>query len=95
MKKERVLHQGAVIASAVAALFAAGLAGPPTNPAQAADEARCYGINACKGKGACGGKGSSCAGTNTCKGQGWLNVEKGYCTHVENGSLTPIETKQG
>jgi len=93
MKKESVVQRGALIASAVAALFAAGFVGPPTSPARAADEAHCYGINACKGKGDCGGKGHSCAGENVCKGKGYLKLDKETCLKIQGGRLTEEPAK--
>jgi uncharacterized membrane protein len=71
MKKS--IH-GAVIATAVAAMFL-------SVPAMAADEpaaekgVKCVGANACKGTGACGGAGHDCAGKNECKGKGWINTK--------------------
>jgi len=68
MNKSKI--QGALIATAVAALFA-------TSPALAQEEGaekedvKCEGANACKGTGACGGAGHACGGQNACKGQGW------------------------
>ena len=54
---------------------------------------KCYGVNKCSGHGKCGGVGTSCAGTNKCAGQGWLELPKGLCLELQNGSLTPIEKK--
>jgi len=66
--------KGAVIASAVAALFAMGAA-----HAEGKGEAkeggkgvRCAGVNECKGKGSCHGADNTCAGQNSCKGKGWV-----------------------
>ncbi len=42
-------------------------------------EGKCFGINACKGKGDCGGKGHDCAGKNSCKGKGWKKMTKAQC----------------
>jgi len=88
MKNERALSRGVLIASAVAGLFAAGLAGGPTGSAQAADEVHCYGINACKAKGDCGGKGHSCAGENACRGKGYLKLDKETCLKIQGARLT-------
>lgn len=64
--------QGAILAAAVAALFAAGqaTAGDTSKPA----EFKCEGANACGGKGACGGAGHECAGKNACKGKGFTKT---------------------
>jgi uncharacterized membrane protein len=93
MKNEQTLSRGMVIASAVAGLFAAGLVTPSAQPAQAADEVHCYGINACKGKGDCGGKGHSCAGENTCKGKGYLKLDKETCLKIRGARLTEEREK--
>jgi hypothetical protein len=70
--------KGALIASAVAALFAA-------NPALAKEKGKgdkttakvvhCGGINECKGKGACAGADNACKSQNSCKGKGYLETK--------------------
>src|SRR5258708_37419661 len=70
--------KGALIASAVAALFAG-------NPALAQDKGKakkaeakvvhCGGINEWKGKGACAGADNACKYKNSCKGQGYLQTK--------------------
>ena len=69
---------GMVIATAAAALFAAGAVG--ATPA-AADDAKvhCVGINACKGQGSCKQASHSCKGQNACKGQGWIESSSADC----------------
>jgi hypothetical protein len=65
--------KGALIASAVCAMFA-------TASAQTADkghdkaggDVKCAGINSCKGTGSCAGGSHGCGGKNGCKGQGWV-----------------------
>ncbi len=99
MKNERAPSLGTLIASAVAGLFAAGLVGAPAEEGRAADEVRCYGINACKGKGDCGGKGHSCAGENACKGKGYLELDRETCLKIQGARLTeepekPAQEKQ-
>ena len=71
--------QGAMLAAAVATLFAA-------NGALAAEEAKpegkqvkCEGINACKGQGGCAGAGHACGGQNGCKGQGITTTTADDC----------------
>lgn len=76
----------ALIAASIAGLMTVSTAMIATN-AQAED-APCYGINACKGTGDCGGKGYSCHGKNACKGQGWLKMPTDLCTRISGGSLT-------
>jgi len=80
--------RGALIASTVAGLFAAGLVASTVEPAHAADEVHCYGINACRGKGDCGGKGHSCAGENACKGKGYLKLDKDTCLKIQGARIT-------
>ncbi|HXX30865.1 MAG TPA: hypothetical protein VEJ89_09110 [Myxococcaceae bacterium] len=64
--------KGAVVASAVASLFAAGAFAQADKPAPAADKGiKCSGVNSCKGTGSCAGAGHGCAGKNSCKGTGW------------------------
>ncbi len=95
MKIQRAGSQGVLIASAVAALFAAGLVGPPASPAQAADPIHCYGINACKGKGDCGGKGHTCAGENTCKGKGYIKLDRETCLKIQGARVAEEPAKPG
>lgn len=75
--------RGAVIAAAVAGLFAAS-ASCSKQDAKAQKEGgaatvKCAGINECKGKGACNSEKNSCTGKNDCKGQGWLEVQESEC----------------
>ena len=63
--------KGALIAAAVAGLFAAGNTLAADEGKGEAKEVKCAGTNACKGHGACSGAGHDCAGKNACKGQGW------------------------
>lgn len=73
----KVSKKGALVATAVAGLFAANLALAGEHDAAAggakeAGKVKCEGINSCKGTGACGGVGHACAGNNECKGKGWV-----------------------
>jgi len=70
--------KGALIASAVAALFAAN----PTFAQEKGKEKKaatkmvhCGGINECSGKGACAGADNACKGKNSCKGKGYLETK--------------------
>jgi hypothetical protein len=67
------LKSGVAIASAAAALFAAGTA--LSTPAQAAEDGgvKCAGLNSCKGTSECATAQSQCKGQNSCKGQGWVS----------------------
>ena len=66
--------KSALIASAVCAMFTAGIthAGEGKATKASSNEVKCAGINECKGHGACSGAGNSCSGQNGCKGQGWV-----------------------
>lgn len=76
MKKAEFL-----VGCAIAGLVAGTVVATPST-AQAAKRVKCYGSNACGGKGACGGvDGQECAGNNSCKGQGWeYKKTKSQCT---------------
>jgi hypothetical protein len=63
--------KGAVIASAVASLFASGIAFADDKAATGDKGVKCAGVNSCKGTGSCAGAKNSCAGKNSCKGTGW------------------------
>jgi len=76
-KKVKNTIKGALIASAVCAMFTAGLshAGDGKATKATSNEVKCAGINECKGHGACAGAANSCSGENGCKGQGWVKVK--------------------
>jgi hypothetical protein len=75
------------MATAVAGLFAAGVAckkeSSTSNSGSAASSSgemvKCQGVNECKGKGACGGADHTCAGQNECKGKGWIKISQAEC----------------
>jgi len=69
--------KGALIASAVCAMFTAGISQASEGKATKASskEVKCAGINECKGHGACSGAANSCSGENGCKGKGWVAVK--------------------
>src|SRR5256885_17141478 len=69
--------KGALVASAVAGLFAA--AAPAVAHAKDAGKVKCMGVNACKGKGACKTATSSCSGMNDCKGKGMTEMSEKDC----------------
>ncbi len=68
--------KGALIASAVCAMFTAGITygGEGKATKASCSEIKCAGINECKGHAACAGTDNSCAGQNGCKGHGWVKV---------------------
>ena len=73
--------QGALIAAAVATLFAAkgGIAAEEAASEDKGKQVQCTGINACKGKGTCAGEGHSCGGQNACKGKGVVTTSEADC----------------
>ena len=72
--------KGALIASAVAGMFAAGTAATAEKAKEGGDSVKCQGANACKGQSACSSAKNSCAGKNGCKGQGWsMAKDAGDC----------------
>jgi uncharacterized membrane protein len=71
--------KGAIIASAVASMFAVG-AFAADKTAKAGGDVKCSGVNDCKGKGACAGANNSCKGQNGCKGQGVTMMKTDDCT---------------
>jgi hypothetical protein len=67
---------GVAVATAAAAVFAAGLAG--TASAQEV-KVKCYAANACKGKSECKTSMNACKGKNACKGQGFEMMTEKAC----------------
>ena len=69
---------GAAIATAAAALFAAGVASSAT-PDSGTVMVKCYGANSCKGKAECKTAMNDCKGHNSCKGHGFVNMTERAC----------------
>jgi hypothetical protein len=69
--------KSALIASAVATLFAAG----PTmaKPKTGAKRVKCAGVNKCAGKGTCKGAKNDCGAKNSCRGLGWVIKTEKAC----------------
>ena len=86
-----------LLASAVAGLLTLSTF---ANQALAADKTedgkvKCYGANACKGKGGCAGAGHACAGKNGCKGQGFVATDsEAACLKMDGGRLTSDAPKK-
>ena len=78
--------KGALVASAVAGLFAAAM--PAVAHAKDAGKVRCSGINECKGKGGCKSATSSCKGMNECKGKGVIESSAKDCTAKKGTVVT-------
>ena len=73
--------RSAIVASAAAALFVAGLAGAAQAGEQAGSEAKvkCEGVNSCKGHSDCKTAKNSCKGQNGCGGQGFVMMTQAEC----------------
>ena len=69
MSKTRLT--GAVLATAVAVLFAGTIANA-AGDSSGAPQVKCLGGNSCKGQSACKTASSSCQGQNACKGKGFV-----------------------
>ena len=72
-----VKKTGIVLATAAAAMFAAGTVASVSY----ATGVKCIGANACKGQSDCGGK-DGCPGQNACKGKGFLTMTKAACDKI-------------
>lgn len=72
--------RSAVIASAAAALFVAGMAGA-AHAEQGGAEAKvkCEGVNSCKGHSDCKSAHNDCKGKNGCAGKGFMMMSKAEC----------------
>ena len=78
--------KGAIVASAVAGLFATAV--PAVVHAKGGAKVKCSGINDCKGKGNCKSATSSCKGMNDCKGKGWIETSSKECTAKKGTVVT-------
>jgi len=75
--------KSAVLATAAAALFAAGVTVVPATATAASDTVKCHGVNACKGQTDCGAATHDCSGKNSCKGKGWKKMTKAECERAK------------
>ena len=67
-------------ASAAAALFLAGVAGPAHAEEQGTDaKVKCEGVNSCKGHSDCKTATNECKGQNGCGGKGFLMMTQAEC----------------
>jgi hypothetical protein len=66
--------KGAVLASAVGAMFLSGaaLAQGASNNSSTQSSVKCIGGNSCKGQSSCKSANNGCMGQNSCKGKGWV-----------------------
>jgi hypothetical protein len=77
------LHQksGATIAMTAAALLVSG-ALATSAVAAGGTSGKCFGVNACKGKGACKTAQNDCKGQNACKGKGFVVMTDTECAEA-------------
>jgi hypothetical protein len=80
--------KGAMVAAAVAGLFATGT--PAVVHAKAGKKVNCTGVNDCKGKGSCKSATNECKGKNDCKGKGMMKMSEKDCTD-KGGTAAPEE----
>jgi len=75
-----VKTRSALMASAAAALFLAGVSGV-AHAEDSGSEAKikCEGVNACKGHSDCKSAKNSCKGKNGCSGQGFVMMSQAEC----------------
>ena len=72
--------RSALVASAAAALFVAGMAGAAyAADAGAEAKVKCEGVNSCKGHSDCKSAHNSCKGKNGCSGQGFVMMTPAEC----------------
>jgi hypothetical protein len=85
--------KNAILATAVASLFASGAAFAKDKTEKKAGSAvRCEGINECKGHGACKSASNACKGQNGCKGQGVTETSAKDCS-AKGGKAQMAENK--
>lgn len=72
--------RSALIVSAAAALFLAGVSGAARAEEAGADaKVKCEGVNSCKGHGECKSAHNACKGKNGCAGQGFVTMTRAEC----------------
>ena len=74
--------RSALVASAAAAMFVAGLAGAAyaEEPGAGTEgKIKCEGVNSCKGHSDCKSAKNSCKGKNGCAGQGFMMMSQAEC----------------
>ena len=72
--------RSALIASAAAALFVAGMAGAAQAEEKgSAAKIKCEGVNSCKGHSDCKSAQNSCKGKNGCAGKGFMMMTPAEC----------------
>ena len=72
--------RSALVASAAAALFVAGMAGAAyAEEGGTAAKIKCEGVNSCKGHSDCKSAQNSCKGKNGCAGKGFMMMTPAEC----------------
>ncbi len=71
--------KNAILASAVAGLFAAGVALPAAAQEASGEKVKCEGVNSCKGTSDCKTAQNACAGQNGCGGHGFKMMSADEC----------------
>ena len=91
--EEPMSIKNAILATAVASLFASGAAMAKEKQAKkAGDTVKCEGINECKGHGGCKSANNACKGQNGCKGQGVTDTSAEECK-AKGGKVQVAEKK--
>ena len=74
--------RSALVASAAAAMFVAGLAGAAyaEEPGAGTEgKIKCEGVNSCKGHSDCKSAKNDCKGKNSCSGKGFMMMSQAEC----------------
>jgi len=82
--------KNAMIATAVASMFAAGAATAGKSAGKKTASVKCVESNECKGHGSCGGADNSCKGQNSCKGH-QSDVKDAAACEARGGKLASAE----
>lgn len=83
---------GVLLATAAAALFSTATIAADTEMSATPAQAKCSGVNACKGMSECATASNACKGQNSCKSQGWMNMSKTDCAS-KGGKIIEEEKK--
>src|SRR6478672_1054410 len=86
--------KSALVASAVATLFAVGAVPAKASARSSAKKVKCAGVNKCAGKGTCKGAKNDCGAKNSCKGLGWVVKSDKACAKAGGKALATIEMPQ-
>jgi uncharacterized membrane protein len=83
------MHNAAITAISSLLTLGSAVLAPPAAAADKPGMEKCYGVTKA-GKNDCAGAAHSCAGQSKVDGDGkdWIEVPKGTCEKLSNGSLT-------